>query len=137
MNEAEYQIPQNSPFLSQMMPRLAAAIRMNGKQLGLSQQSIEAAQKVDMEIVPQVRVRSIEIKRLELEIFELSLSDPASEKLQNLLTKLTASKLELTKIQHRCVIQLFATLEEEEADKLKAFFHKNKNLMLDRYGFIF
>lgn len=132
-----YRIGQNSPFLAQMMPRLAGAVKMHGAELGISEQGMAATHRVEKIIMPQVIPVSIEIKQLELEIFELSLRNDSDQQLQQKLTSLAKKKLVLAKIQADCVKQVFSGLSAEDTEKVRAFFHKNKNLMLNRYGFIF
>ncbi len=132
-----YHIGQNSPFLAQMMPRLAGAIKMHGVEIGISKQGIAAAHQIEKEVMPQVITASIAVKQLELEIFELSLSNDSDQQLQQKLYSLAKKKLALAEMQADCVKKVFSKLNTEDKKQVRAFFHKNKNLMLNRYGFIF
>lgn len=137
MKTTDYNIPVNSPFLAQMMPRLGAAVRMYASQLELSQHCIDEGHKLDQIIVPQVKSHSIAIKELELQIFDLCLSDPASSIIEQLMQKLSILKLELSQIQLHCVTQLFSAIPRNDAVKLKKFFLNQRDTMVKHHGFMF
>jgi ABC-type nitrate/sulfonate/bicarbonate transport system substrate-binding protein len=132
-----YRIAQNSPFLSQMMPRAVGAIQMHGADLGLSQKSVEVAMKVAKVIVPKVAIQSREIGKIEEKIFNLTLSEAPKAEIEKILETLSQKKLELSRVQTDCVKMVFEGLTKEDSEKIKAFFRKNKNLMLNKYGFMF
>ncbi|MBW2187954.1 MAG: hypothetical protein JRG71_16785, partial [Deltaproteobacteria bacterium] len=132
-----YRIPISSPFLAQMMPRISGAIKLHGTELGLEPQSFTIAHQIEKQLLKPVIQQSKAIKQLELEIFNLALADNDTHTLADKIDQLANAKRKLSHIQAGCIHDIFVNISATDKEKLRIFFNKNKNLMLNRHHFIF
>ena len=99
----EYSVNVKSIFIAQLMPRMVGIVMMHGYELGLSNETMDIANKIRIKILPKLKESFNQLEKLELQILKLSLENNTHNKLVELTKQIAEIKTEASLIQLECI----------------------------------